>query len=129
MGFRGVFGYAVLFLCVSTLFAAATIPTPKEHFGFTPGEDYKLFDYAELVGYYEKIAKVSDRIKLVEFGKSSEGKPMYVAFFSDAENLKRLDHYRDISRTLALGIADPAEATRLSNEGKAIVWIDSGLHA
>lgn len=129
MGFRGVLGRSVVFLCFVALLPAAEVPTPKEHFGFTPGDDYKLFDYAELVGYYEKIAKVSDRIKLVEFGKSSEGKPMYVAFFSDSENLKQLDHYRDISRTLALGIADPREATRLSNEGKAIVWIDSGLHA
>ena len=37
--------------------------------------------------------------------------------------------YREINRKLALGLATAEEAKRLSAEGKAIVWIDSGLHA
>jgi len=107
----------------------AAVPAPKEHFGFTPGDDYKLANYQELIGYYQKLAASSDRIKLVEFGKSSEGRAMYVAFLSSAENLKRLDHYQEINRKLALGLASKEEAARLAGEGKAIVWIDSGLHA
>jgi hypothetical protein len=54
---------------------------------------------------------------------------MYLAFISAPENLKKLDRYREISRRLALGLPDAAEARRLAEEGKAIVWIDSGLHA
>lgn len=115
------------FLAAATLTAA--VPTPKEHFGFTPGDDYKLANYTEVVSYFQKLAAASDRIKLVEFGKSSEGRPTYVAFISSAENLKKLDHYREINRKLALGLATPEEAQRLAVEGKAIVWIDSGLHA
>ncbi|MBA2306126.1 MAG: peptidase M14, partial [Acidobacteria bacterium] len=53
----------------------------------------------------------------------------YIAFISSAENLSKLDHYREINRRLALGVAEPEEASRLAKEGKAIVWIDSGLHA
>ncbi len=116
-----------------SLIAAATltaaVPTPKEHFGFTPGDDYKLANFTEVSGYFQKLAGASDRIKLVEFGKSSEGRATYVAFISSAENLKKLDHYREINRKLALGLATPEEARRLAAEGKAIVWIDSGLHA
>ena len=46
------------------------------------------------------------------------------------ENLKKLDHYKDISRRLALaeGLTDD-QAHALAKEGKAVVWIDGGLHA
>ena len=54
---------------------------------------------------------------------------MYVAFISAPENLQKLDAYREISRRLALGQATAEEASVLAAEGKAIVWIDSGLHA
>ncbi|MBI5085060.1 MAG: hypothetical protein HZB13_10750 [Acidobacteria bacterium] len=117
----------VLALIAASLLAA--VPTPKEHFGFNPGEDYKLANYAELTGYFKKLAASSDRIRLLEFGQSSEGRPMYVAFISSAENLKQLERYREINRRLALGLATADEADKLASEGKAIVWIDSGLHA
>ena len=54
---------------------------------------------------------------------------MYVAFISAPENLKKLDRYRQISARLALGQATAEEARALAEEGRAIVWIDSGLHA
>ena len=38
----------------------AAVPTPKEHFGFTPGDDYKLANYDELIGYYQKLAAASE---------------------------------------------------------------------
>lgn len=111
------------------LSALGAVPSPKDHFGFTPGDDYKLANYQEVIGYFQKLAASSDRIKLVEFGKSSEGRATYVAFISSAENLKRLDQYKEMNRRLALGLATPEEAAKLAAESKAIVWIDSGLHA
>ena len=119
----------LLSLCVCTLICRAAVPTPREHLGFTPGDDYKLADTTQIFGYFQKLAAASDRIRLVEFGKSSLGKPMYIAFISAPENLKTLDRWREISRRLALGEPAEAEARALAEEGKAIVWIDSGLHA
>jgi hypothetical protein len=117
-----------LFLSAALVLRAA-VPTPREHLGFTPGDDYKLADTTQILGYFQKLAAASDRIRLVEFGKSSLGKPMYIAFISDAANLQKLDRWREISRRLALGEPAEAEARALAEEGKAIVWIDSGLHA
>ncbi len=117
-----------LLLCAVWL-ATAAVPSPREHFGYDPGEDYKLAGYPEMVSYFQALERTSDRIRLVEFGRSSEGRPMYVAFLSSPANLQNLDRYRDISRRLALGQASKDEARRLAAEGKAIVWIDSGLHA
>ena len=63
---------------VTVLFAAclvsAAVPTPKDHFGFEPGEDYKLANYEEITGYFRKLAESSDRIRLVEYGKTSMGR-------------------------------------------------------
>ncbi|GIU75570.1 MAG: peptidase [Bryobacteraceae bacterium] len=116
-----------LLLCALPLVAAP--PSPREHFGFDPGDDYKLAGYEQVVSYFQKLAAASDRIRLVQFGTSSEGRPLYAAFLSDPANLKQLDRLREINRRLALGQATAEEARKLAAEGKAIVWIDSGLHA
>jgi hypothetical protein len=107
----------------------ATIPTPHEHFGFTPGDDYKLADYSQITSYFEKLSHASDRLRWVKFGDTSGGKPMYVAFISAPENLKRLDEYQAINRKLALAQVNDAEAKALAQKGRVFVWIDSGLHA
>src|SRR5258706_1978827 len=119
---------AITFLLLLLQLGAA-VPTPQEHLGFSPGDEYKLADYADISGYFQKLAKSSDRIKLMEFGRSSMGKPMFAAFLSTPQNLAKLDRYREISRRLTLGLATAEEARAMASEGKVIVWIDSGLHA
>ena len=107
-----------------------TVPAPKDVLGFTPGDDYKLADFSQIRGYFEKLDAASDRVILTSAGKSTEGRDMLVAVISSEANLARLERYRDIARRLALvrGVTD-AEAQSLAREGKAIVWIDNGLHA
>ena len=53
-----------------------------------------------------------------------------MAIITSPENYKKLDHYRQISAQLshAEGLTD-AQAHALAKEGKAVVWIDGGLHA
>jgi hypothetical protein len=112
-----------------SLAARASAPTPAEHLGYRPGTDYKLADYAEVASYFRKLTASSDRIKVEEFGRSFHGKPMLVAYISSAENLRQLGKWKALNRRMALGEATEEEAGRLAREGKAIVWIDSGLHA
>ncbi len=110
--------------------AAAQPPKPQEVLGFTPGDDYKLADYQQITKYFQALAASSNRIRLVEIGTSELGKPILMAIISAPENLKQLDKYRRISERLALGqAAGEQEARALASEGKAVVWIDSGLHA
>jgi hypothetical protein len=109
---------------------AQEIPTPEAVIGFEPGEDYKLADYEQLMEYYEALAAASDRVLLSDIGQSTRGRTMPILFISSPENLARLDRWREISETLgrARDLSD-AEARELAREGKAIVWIDSGLHS
>ncbi len=106
------------------------ITTPKEQFGFSLGDDYQLTNYTQLADYWKKLATQSDRMKLVDIGKTAEGRTQYLAIVTSPENLKALDRYKEISRKLALadGLSDE-EARTLAKEGKAVVWIDGGLHA
>ena len=109
---------------------AQNIPSPKEHFGFAIGDDYQLATYTQTEAYFKKLAATSPRVKLVDIGKTEEGRTQYMLIISSPENLKNLDKYKKISQQLAHaeGLTDE-QAHALANEGKAVVWIDGGLHA
>ncbi|MBU1013605.1 MAG: peptidase [Bacteroidetes bacterium] len=129
--FNFLFAFLLLNLALITAVQAQNkITTPKEQFGFNIGDDYHLINYTEIVNYWEKLNVESDRMKLVDIGPTAEGRRQFMAIITSPENLKKLDHYREISAKLALakGLTDD-NAKALSIEGKAVVWIDGGLHA
>jgi len=105
------------------------ITTPKEHFGFNPGDDYHLANYTQYAEYLKKISLESERISFQGIGITAEGNPMFMAVITSPENQKKLSRYKEISRRLALaeGISEE-EAQALAAEGRAVVWIDGGLH-
>jgi zinc carboxypeptidase len=125
---------AALFLCLSTIPIALSgderLPTPESVLGFRPGADYKLATYDQSVDYFKKLAAATKYIKLVEAGKTSQGRTIYFALVSSPDNLAKIDHYREIARRLAhpQGLTD-AEARKLAREGRAFVHIDGGLHS
>jgi hypothetical protein len=114
-------------LCAQT---RAAITTPKEALGFNIGDDYQVANYSQLEVYWKKLASESDRMKLVDIGPTAEGRRQYMAIITSPENHKKLDRYKEISRRLALaeGLSED-QARALAREGKAVVWIDGGLHA
>ena len=113
------------------------ITTPKQAFGFNLGDDYHLANYVQLEAYWKQLASESDRMKLVSMGKTAEGRTQWMAVISSPENIKNLDHYRDIAHELATARTLTPDHTPLTDdqahalaaEGKAVVWIDGGLHA
>jgi hypothetical protein len=109
---------------------APRITTPKQQFGFNLGDDYHLINYEQYTDYLAKLEKESDRLKVVNIGDTAEKRRQLVAIVTSPANLQKLDRYRDISKRLAYaeGVS-PEEAQKLAAEGKAVVWIDGGLHA
>jgi uncharacterized membrane protein YgcG len=112
------------------LTAGPTITSPKEQFGHDIGDDYFLVNYTQYVEYLRKLARESNRMTVVEIGKTEEGRPELTAIITSPENHKKLAHYKEINRRLALaeGLTDD-QARELAREGRAVVWIDGGLHA
>lgn len=125
-------------LTTATVPVAAQVPTPADVIGFAPGEDYRLAPYAPIATYFERLAASTDRMVLEQIGESTRGEPLYLAAISTPENLRNMERYKEITRTLAYArnieegpgsILPEEEARRLAREGKAVVWIDGGLHA
>src|SRR4029077_19651431 len=106
------------------------VPSPRDVLGFTPGDDYKLADFGQIRDYFQRLDAASERVEVRSAGTSTEGREMLVAVISSETNLAQLARYKDIARRLALvrGVSDE-EAHDLAAQGKAIVWIDNGLHA
>ena len=110
--------------------SAQRITTPFAQFGHNIGDDYFLANYSQMIDYWRKLDRESDRMRLVRIGTSAEGRPILMAIITSPANQKNLARYQSISRRLALaeGLTD-AQAKTLASQGKAVVWIDGGLHA
>ncbi|MCJ7582209.1 MAG: M14 family metallopeptidase, partial [Candidatus Aminicenantes bacterium] len=121
----------IFFILIHTpIFSQDLVTSPKEFLGANIGDDYFLANFAQLTEYWKKLEQESDRIKLVDIGKSAEGRTIIMAIITSPENHKNLDRYKTISRRLALAEDLTEEEARiLAAEGRAVVWIDGGLHA
>jgi hypothetical protein len=107
----------------------AQIPKPEDTYGFKVGADYKLARYDQMLTYYDKLVASSDRIQMIEIGKSVQGKSIKLFMISSEENMKSLNTWKETSAKLARARIDETEALSLSKSGKAIIWIDGGMHA
>lgn len=107
-----------------------SIQTPQRFFGFQPGSDRNLFDYETLIGYFKVLDQSSPRISLREIGKSPEGRPMYLALISSEENIRNLDHLREINRQLAMNPDLPSEQrAEMVQEGKVFILATLSMHS
>ncbi|NKB89980.1 MAG: peptidase M14 [Acidobacteria bacterium] len=108
----------------------ASLPLPDSTLGHYPGQDFELADWPTILSYLQQLDAASDRLVLEEIGTSAEGQPMVIALISSAANIAAREQYRQIAERLARA-RDLSEddARDLAAQGKAIVWIDSGLHA
>ncbi|QHT65641.1 peptidase [Rhodocytophaga rosea] len=109
---------------------AQTVPSPKDHFGFNIGDDYQLANFTQTEAYFKNMAAASNRTKLVDIGQTEEGRQQFILIVSSPENIKNLDRYKEISQKMARAenLTDE-QAQGMAIEGKAVVWIDGGLHA
>ena len=90
----------LFFVVIHTpVFSQDLVITPKEFFGSNIGDDYYLANYAQLTEYWKKLEQESDRIKLVEIGKTAEGRTILMAIITSPENHKNLDHFKTIIPT------------------------------
>ncbi len=128
--FRVIVPAILILLLGGVVSFAQRVPPPEEVLGFKVGTDYHLASYQQAIEYLRALEQASPMIKLFEMGKTSMGKPMIYAVISSEENMAKLERYKEISRRLALakGLTDD-EARGLAAEGRAVVYIDGGLHA
>ena len=51
----------------------------------------------ESIEYFEQLDAATDRLELREVGRSSFGRPVYIALISSAEDLRNLDRHREVA--------------------------------
>lgn len=122
--------FSLLFISLLLICSAFAQISPKAHFGFSMGDDYQLTTFTQTEAYFKILASASERVKLMNIGQTEEGRSQPMLIISAPENLKKLEFYKEISQKLAHaeGLSEQ-EAKSLADQGKAIVWIDGGLHA
>ena len=118
----------ILLLLVASVLGAPSLP-PKELLGFQVGEDRKLADWGQITNYFRHLNRTSRKLRLVELGPSTLGRPMLMAIITSPENLARLDEYRETQRVLADPRLAGASAGERIRKGKAVVLVTCGIHS
>ena len=110
-------------LLLATLAAPAVqaqgkVTSPKEFLGHNIGDDYFLPTYDQFIGFWRKIDGESNRMQVMEIGKTGEGRPHLAAIITAPENFAKLARYKEISQRLheARGLTD--EQARVLSEGE-----------
>jgi Zinc carboxypeptidase len=123
----------VLFLALCTTIgaAAASLPSPEQHFGHRIGADNKLVRWDKAIEYFKLAAASSDRIRYRELGKTSNGNPLVVLEISAADTLKNLDRYKQLEKKLYFqgGAPTDSERDQIFREGKLVVVVTCSIHA
>ncbi|MCA1685066.1 MAG: peptidase M14, partial [Planctomycetia bacterium] len=110
---------------------AGDVPSPESHLGFRPGADSRLAPWGDVVTYFEKVDRASDRVRVRVLGESTEGRPLLAAFVSSPETVKDLDRYRGLQARLSDPRTTPdADARRRAvAESKPVVVITCSIHS
>ena len=109
---------------------SAKLKTPEEFYGFKPGTDRKLVRWDRIVEYFQHLGGASNRIRVEEVGRTTEGQPMLLAYISSPENLGRLSRIREESWRLSHPKdASEAELEMIVAGGRAVVAMTMSIHA
>ncbi|MCX6551406.1 MAG: M14 family metallopeptidase [Acidobacteria bacterium] len=106
----------------------ARIPTLQQVVGHDYGD--AISSPTEIVAYLKALAAAApDRARLVEYGRTWEGRPLVMLIVGSPERLSRLDAIKAGFRQLAdpRSLA-PADAERLVRELPVIVWLIHAVH-
>jgi hypothetical protein len=107
---------------------SASVPTLAKLLGHPAGA--RFTEHRDLVTAVRALAGASDRLEVVEYGTTAEGRPLLLCLVSSPENLKRKE-------AIAHGLHDLADARIVKDEADArariasqvpIVWLSYNVH-
>lgn len=104
------------------------IPALKDVVGHENGE--RITRPEDVVAYFRALEKAApDRIRVWEYARSWENRPLIYAALGSPENIARLDALKEGMQALAdPRRADEAEARRLIADLPGTVWLAYGVH-
>ncbi len=120
-------------LCSTTIFAQdyflkkfepfkKDIPSPEEFLEYGIGEHQTRHDL--IVAYLEKLAEVSDRATIYQYGKTHEGRKLVILTISTPENLSNLDGLKQQH----LAFTDPTKSVTNYDEVPVFINLAYNVH-
>lgn len=113
---------AMLF-CFWAIFLSGQLKSPEEFLPTSYGESFT--PHHEVVNYIYHVAAESKYVKVVEYGRTYEDRPLLLCFVSSPKNLANLETIRK-SHLSDLGFG--AMENNLSIDKNAIVWLSFSVH-
>ncbi len=106
------------------------VPTPKDFLGYHIGEPKRLTGTEKIYGYYRALAAASPRLKVIQIGRTDEGRECLVVFIGSEDSIANLEQHR-------LGIAQLADPRRIDEKRaqeiigmtRPIYHLMAGLHS
>ncbi len=96
----------------------ADIPSPEAFLGYPIGEQHTRHDL--IVAYFTRLAELSDRATIVEYGRTHEGRKLVMLTISSPENIRNLDNIKQQH----LAFVDPQQ--NVSNYDEVPIFINQG---
>jgi len=98
------------------------IPTPEAFLGYGIGEHHTRHDL--IVAYLEKLAEVSDRASIAEYGRTHEGRKLVMLTLTTPENLNNLDQLQEDH----LAFTDPKKSVSNYNDVPIFINLAYNVH-
>ncbi len=103
------------------------ITSPADFLGYQLGEEYS--HHYQLGAYLKNLAAESERVSIITYGQTYEGRDLWLVFISSEENHGRLDEIRENNLRLAdHENLSSSEARNLIDNHPAVVWLSYGVH-
>ena len=116
--------YQVVLVVLSTVFitTAQNLKSPSEFLGFEIGTQFSRNH--EVIDYFKHVeSQVPNQVKLQEYGRTYERRPLMVAYVSSEENMRNLETIRQNNLRNA-GVLDGTS----TSDDIAIVWLSYNVH-
>jgi hypothetical protein len=105
------------------------VPSMQEVLGYAYGE--QISSHHQIVTYVQALAAANpDRMRLIEYATSWEGRKLYYMVISSRQNIARLtQHQLSIQQLAHPGDLSTESTTRLIEDLPATTWLAYGVHA
>lgn len=109
---------------------AQTTKSPEEMFGFKMGTDRRLINWEQIVSYFQMLDEKSERVHLVELGKTTLDRPMIMAIIGSEETIQNLERYQGIQQQLGRPFElGEGQAAELITSGKVVFLVTLNIHS
>ncbi len=103
------------------------IDNPSQFLDFNYGD--RVASPEQITNALDKWSKQSNKLKVVEYAKTHEGRPLHAVFISSSNNLNNLNNIKNnISKLSDARITSDREAAQIINKLPAVAWMAYSIH-